>query len=644
MPLSPSDRALGDLLVARGILTLGQLDEAVALAERWNVRLTDAVLARNWTAPENLYRGLAYHFDLPFVDLIGEPPDAGLLVAAEAETYARALTIPWRRRGDVLLIATAEPGPDTVLFARRRWGPAIEFVVVAKFDIVWTVQTAFARPLSQRAVFELAELDPMLSARRVFTLPQAVAGYALLSAFLAGLAFAPIPTLVALNAAMSVFYLGNFLFKGVLVSVGGGRAAENDEAIAIAARALREDELPVFTVLVPMYREARMLPMLADALRKLDYPLGKLDIKIVLEADDAETTEVARTLGLEGVFEVIRVPPSLPQTKPKACNFALRFARGEYLVIYDAEDRPEPDQLRKVVATFRRSSPNTACLQCRLNYYNANENWLTRMFTLDYSLWFDQVLPGLERLNVPIPLGGTSNHFKVSVLRELHAWDPFNVTEDADLGIRLTQKGYRVGVVDSTTFEEASCHAGNFIRQRSRWIKGYMQTFLVHTRRPLHLMRTTGALGFLGFLFFVGGTALSGLLNPMFWALYLTWLAASALSLDPLFPQAILFISLFNLLAGNGAFIYLSMLAPIRRGWLRLIPYGLTGFAYWVLISLAAYKGLWQLLRHPFYWEKTRHGVSKHFERELEHDPEKWAPVFGTRSCSNNNLVEGSAS
>jgi glycosyltransferase XagB len=651
-PLSPSDRGLGDLLVARGILTLGQLDEAVALAERWNVRLGDAVLARNWVAPETLYRGLAYHFDLPFVDLIGEPPDPRLLVAAEAETYAGTLTVPWRRRDGVMLIATAEPGPDTVLFARRRWGPAVEFVVASKFDIVWTVQTAFADALSHRAVFDLADRDPVMSARRVFTLAQAAVGYGLVSAFLAGLALAPIPTLVALNAAMSVFYLGNFLFKGVLVSIGGGRSADNDEAIAVAARALREEELPVFTVLVPMFREARMLPMLADALRKLDYPLGKLDIKIVLEADDEETIEVARTLGLEGVFEVIRVPPSLPQTKPKACNFALRFARGEYLVIYDAEDRPEPDQLRKVVATFQRSSPNTACLQCRLNYYNADENWLTRMFTLDYSLWFDQVLPGLERLNVPIPLGGTSNHFKVGVLRELHAWDPFNVTEDADLGIRLTQKGYRVGVVDSTTFEEASCHAGNFIRQRSRWIKGYMQTFLVHTRRPLHLMRTTGPLGFLGFVFFVGGTPLSGLLNPIFWALYLIWLAASALSLDPVFPQVVLFISLFNLLAGNGAFIYLSMLAPIRRGWLKLIPYGLTGFAYWVLISIAAYKGLWQLLRHPFYWEKTRHGVSKHFNRELEHDPEKpasdlvrgGAPVFGTRSCSNNNLAEGSAS
>jgi cellulose synthase/poly-beta-1,6-N-acetylglucosamine synthase-like glycosyltransferase len=360
-----------------------------------------------------------------------------------------------------------------------------------------------------------------------------------------------------------------------------------------------------------------MLPIMAQSLRALDYPLGKLDIKIVLEEGDHETIEVARTLGLEGVFEVIRVPPSSPQTKPKACNFALRFARGEYLVIYDAEDRPEPDQLRKVVATFRQSPADVACLQCRLNYYNRDENWLARMFTLDYTLWFDQILPGLERLNVPIPLGGTSNHFKIEVLRELHGWDPFNVTEDADLGVRLTQKGYRVAVVDSTTFEEASCHAGNWIRQRSRWIKGYMQTFLVHSRRPLHLLRTTGPLGFFGFLFFIGGTALSGLINPIFWLLYLIWFITAAASFDIVFPPSLLFISLFNLLAGNGAFVYLSMLAPIRRGWLHLIPYSLTAFGYWVLISIAAYKGLWQLLHNPFYWEKTQHGVSKYAAADL---------------------------
>jgi cellulose synthase/poly-beta-1,6-N-acetylglucosamine synthase-like glycosyltransferase len=382
--------------------------------------------------------------------------------------------------------------------------------------------------------------------------------------------------------------------------------------VEIAARALNEDALPVFTVLVPMFREGAVLPKLAQSLRALDYPLGKLDIKLVLEAEDTETIEAARRLGLEGIFEVIRVPPSQPQTKPKACNFALRFARGDYVVVYDAEDQPEPDQLRKVVATFLLSPPEVACLQCRLNYFNADENWLSRMFTLDYTLWFDLILPGLERFNIPIPLGGTSNHFKVKVLRELLAWDPFNVTEDADLGIRLYEKGYRVAIVDSTTFEEASCHVRNWVRQRSRWLKGYMQTLLVHTRQPLRLIRLTGLRGFLGFVFFIGGTVLSALFNPIFWMLYLVWLVLLSSGFDAVFPQYLLFISLFNLLIGNGAFMFLNMIAPLRRGWLRLIPFSLTAFGYWVLISVAAYKGLWQLLRRPFYWEKTQHGVSSH--------------------------------
>ncbi len=507
-PLSPSDRTLGDLLVDRRVLTLPQLDEATALAEKWHVRLGDAVLSRNWVEPAAYYQAVAHNYDLPFVDMVRYPPDVSLLDVADSEIYTWTLTMPFRRHDGRIVIATAEPGPETVLFARERWGAQIEFAVASKFDITWAVQSAFSDQLSHRAVYQLAERDPEMSARRVVTSPQVMTFYALITACLVGLAAAPIATLIAINVAMSLFYLGNFLLKGILVSVGGGRSADADHAIAIAARALTDEELPVYTVLVPMYREPEMLPMLAQALRALDYPLGKLDIKLVLEADDHETIEVARTLGLEGVFEVIRVPPSLPKTKPKACNYALGFARGELLVVYDAEDRPEPDQLRKVVATFARASANTACLQCRLNYYNANENWLTRMFTLDYSLWFDQVLPGLERLNIPIPLGGTSNHFKIKVLRELHAWDPFNVAEDADLGIRLTQKGYRVGIVDSTTFEEASHEASTWIRQRSRWIKGYMQTFLVHTRRPLHLIRTVGVLGFLGFIFFVGGTVL----------------------------------------------------------------------------------------------------------------------------------------
>jgi hypothetical protein len=325
MPLSPSDRALGDLLVARDVITLPQFDEAVRLAETWNVRLTDAVLSRAWMAPDRLYEGLAFHFDLPFVDLVHEAPDAALLRAEDADFYARSLMMPWRRREGRIVIATANPGPETVLAARRRWGAAIEFVVSTKFGIVWAVQAAFDPALSHQAVFALAERDPLLSARTVFTPGQLVFVFVLLSAVFAGLAIAPLATLVVLNLVMGAFYLGNFVFKGLLVAIGGGRSTERDVSVEIAARALRDDELPVFTVLVPMFREPQMLPRLAEPLRALDYPLGKLDIKLVLEAEDEETIAVAQTLGLEGVFEVIRVPPSKPQTKPKACNFALRL-------------------------------------------------------------------------------------------------------------------------------------------------------------------------------------------------------------------------------------------------------------------------------------------------------------------------------
>src|ERR1700689_1693769 len=289
MPFPPSDRALGDLLVGRRVITLPQLDEAVELAERWNVRLGDALLSRNWIDPRNYYETYAQNFDLPFVDLIRDPPDRDLLSEVDSDLYASRLTMPWRRNENRLLIATAEPGPETVLFARGRWGTAVEFVVVSKFDIVFTVQTAFADALSRRAVFELAELDPEMSARTVFTTPQMIAAYALLSVILAGLAMAPIGTLIVLNIAVSILYLGNFVFKGILVSVGGGRSADNDETIAVEARALRTEDLPIFTVLVPMFREAVMLPQLAQALRNIDYPLGKLDIKIVLESGDRET-------------------------------------------------------------------------------------------------------------------------------------------------------------------------------------------------------------------------------------------------------------------------------------------------------------------------------------------------------------------
>uniref|UniRef100_UPI0025D2E050 glycosyltransferase family 2 protein n=1 Tax=uncultured Xanthomonas sp. TaxID=152831 RepID=UPI0025D2E050 len=450
---------------------------------------------------------------------------------------------------------------------------------------------------------------------QVITRAQSVFLVVLTVVLAAALALWPLVTLIALNTLIAVAFLATFGLKLVLAWRGARRRIDikvSDEEVA----ALGDEDLPVYTVLVPMYKEPDVLPILANALRRLDYPTSKLDVKLVLEADDTETIEAAKALGLEAFFEIIRVPPSQPKTKPKACNYALRFARGQMLTIYDAEDKPEPDQLKRVVAAFRKSPADVACIQARLNYYNADENWLTRMFTLEYTLWFDFYLPALETLRIPIPLGGTSNHFRLDILRKVHAWDPYNVTEDADLGVRLTQQGYRVSVVNSTTFEEANVSIPNWIRQRSRWLKGYMQTWLVHMRDPVQLYRSTGVRGFWGFQLFVGGTFFTALAAPLMWLSYGLWLAVGSKFFDPFFPPALLYLSLLNLLLGNGFLIYMTLVAAFKRDYFRLAPYALTVPLYWLLQSIAAYKGLWQLIRNPFYWEKTTHGISKHMAEE----------------------------
>ncbi len=228
------------------------------------------------------------------------------------------------------------------------------------------------------------------------------------------------------------------------------------------------------------------------------------------------------------------------------------------------------------------------------------------MFALDYALWFDVLLPGLERIGMPMPLGGTSNHFRTAVLRDIGGWDAFNVTEDADIGIRLAQLGYRVAMLDSTTFEEAPLALAAWLRQRSRWLKGYMQTWLVHMRDPVRLMRRTGIGGFCAFQLFIGGGIVFALANPLLW-LAMAACALFGVSLWDDVPAALLPAS--GLLLNNLLLTGLAVMGPRRRGWNELSPYGLTVIAYWAMVSLAGYRGLWQLMTRPFYWEKTMHGV-----------------------------------
>ena len=293
-----------------------------------------------------------------------------------------------------------------------------------------------------------------------------------------------------LTFALCAFYGGVVFVRMLSVLMALIKSPEHRVSQA-EIDALIDADLPIYTVLVPMYKEPAIAQKIARTVTKLNYPLDKLDVKLLLEEDDAETrAKIDEVIGsLPPCVEVViapRVPVGQPRTKPRACNWGLERARGKYLVIFDAEDQPEADQLKKAVVVFNKlqaqGKSKVVCLQAKLNYFNADQNWLTGFFTLEYTTWFDLFLPGLHRIWAPIPLGGTSNHFKTDVLKQLGGWDSFNVTEDCDLGIRLARQGQSTEVLDSTTWEEANSNYGNWVRQRSRWIKGYFQSHLVHTR------------------------------------------------------------------------------------------------------------------------------------------------------------------
>jgi len=373
---------------------------------------------------------------------------------------------------------------------------------------------------------------------------------------------------------------------------------------------IRDADWPVYTVLIPLYHEAAIVADLLSALGRLDYPRDKLDVKWLIEEDDEDTALAIRLLTLPRWIEVVVVPKGEPRTKPRACNEGLQDARGEFTVVFDAEDRPEPDQLKKAVAIFRRSGDSIVCLQAKLNYYNPDENLLTRWFTLEYTTWFDLYLPGLHTLKAPIPLGGTSNHFRTSALRGLDGWDAWNVTEDCDLGLRLARAGYETHIMDSTTWEEAVSRLGPWIRQRSRWTKGYWQTLLANTRAPLHAFRELGAWKLFQVFLVVAGQVFSLLLAPVSWILLGVW----AFMPWPLFhPEApwtlALFVVFLFMLLCNVLFVVIHTLGAWQRKQYWLTKTALLLPFYWILMGIGAWRGMLQHLWAPFKWEKTPHGA-----------------------------------
>jgi cellulose synthase/poly-beta-1,6-N-acetylglucosamine synthase-like glycosyltransferase len=375
------------------------------------------------------------------------------------------------------------------------------------------------------------------------------------------------------------------------------------------ARAIPDERLPVYTILVAAYGESAVIGQTIAAINRFDYPRKKLDVKLLLEEDDTETIAAASRAAKGRHIKIVKVPFALPRTKPKALNYGLKMARGQIVTVLDAEDQPDRLQLRKAVAAFERRPPHVVCLQAYLSYYNSHQNIVTRWFTAEYHTWFRQVLPILVAGGSPVPLGGTSMHIKRSVLEEVGAWDPFNVTEDADLGIRLHRLGYRTEVLSSTTYEEANSDLINWVKQRSRWYKGYIQTWLVHMRDPVKLYHELGGKGFLSFNVIVGGTPVVAFINPLFWFLAILWFLTKLEFIQALFPGWVYYPALFCMVVGNFMVLYQSLVGlrlAKRPDLLRavlLLP------VYWVIMSAAAIRAFVQLASAPSFWEKTIHGL-----------------------------------
>lgn len=515
--------------------------------------------------------------------------DDGLLIHFDRiRRYLRAGRAPWRREGDRLIFLTTQDvdGAPDLRVSR------------AKFQA--TLRERFAAELTREAISGLATRAPADSARVVLAQSQkSLCGLVLLLATATAVA-APHAALSVAYAALALAFSVTIGVRLLLVATTAAPRRPHPR------RPLVDDELPVVTILVPLFREANALPGLVAALRRLDYPAEKLDIKLLLEERDLETIAQARRLNEKERLDLVIIPASAPQTKPKALNYALPTARGDLLVIYDAEDEPEPAQLRLAAETFAAAPDDLACVQARLSFYNAEENWLTRLFTLEYCLWFDHFLPALDRIGAPVPLGGTSNIFRTDALIDAGGWDPHNVTEDADLGLRLARRGWRTAVIDSTTYEEANCALPNWIRQRSRWMKGFMQTWLVHRRRP---PAADGWKEVLTADLFIGGAVASALAAPWLWALSVAVLATGFGAADIL-PSPAGEAIVAALGSGNVALIVLAALAPLGRGLSRLAPWALFMPVYWLLMAGAAYLAAFQLVTRPHYWEKTDHGLS----------------------------------
>ena len=598
---------IGQILLENDWVREEHLATALAMQAGTGARLGEILVAHGWVRPEFIATSLAEQYGLGFADLEAEPPETGIAGPEDADICVEHKIVPWRRIGKLTIYATSEPARAPDAIAKLSTDHGMGMVAVATPGAVeQSILSLFGPELAERA----AARAPFEQSVRSLGSARALCAIALGAGLLLALS-QPVLFMALLGVMLLVLNVAT-TFTRISAAVAG-RVDETAQEPPEDAPVRLSDRrpLPKISLMIPLYREAGMVRTIRAALEEVDYPRELLDVKLLLEQGDDETQAAVALCDLPNWITPVILPDGAPRTKPRAMNLALSFCDGDIVGILDAEDRPDPGQLRAVAAHLAASPVETACVQCQLSYFNFAENWITRCFQIEYSIWFDVLLRGFQRLGLPIPLGGTSVYFRRTALEGAGAWDAHNVTEDADLGMRLARRGLKTDVLKSTTMEEANCRALPWIRQRSRWLKGYLLTWLSHMRRPRALWRDLGPVGFLGFnVLFLGGVV-TYLAMPLFWiALGVSVVSGRSVYGDA-FPDWALMVLGTSLVIGQLVMLGCAGLALWRRRMLRLLLVVPTLPVYWTLGALAAWKAVIEVVAAPYYWDKTRHGVTR---------------------------------
>ncbi|WP_197078335.1 glycosyltransferase family 2 protein [Hoeflea sp. IMCC20628] len=583
---------------------------AAARAARANAtKIETELLAEGLIDPELYYRWLASEIGLSYIDHI-DPEEVIKLPSMDVLLQRDGPLRVSRDHGQVTVIVP-EARQLEAHKARLQAQPALRDTLAfsSPATIRKAVWQAGADDRVRKTTFQLDQDDRDVSARRVMTGSQ---GFMLAMALyfgMTGLALWPFIALAALHVMLTLFFCG-----GILLRIAALAASILRPVQRLPRNEKQDTGLPVYTVLIALRNEAAMAPAIVSRISALHWPKSLLDIKYVCEADDEATISalLAQKLGPE--CEIVRTPDFGPKTKPKALQYALQGARGSLIAVYDAEDKPAPGQLQEAWIAFCNGGSRLGCLQAPLAIANLRSSWTAGLFALEYSGLFRILVPFLARTGMPIPLGGTSNHFRRFALEEVGGWDPHNVTEDADLGMRLYAHGYRTGTLQSATVEAAPVSLDVWIRQRTRWLKGWAQTWLVAMRRPVRTCQSLGTCGFIVFQLMIAGMLVSALAHPLmfvFIGLTVAWLASGAQSEISALHSALMWTDIANI--GGSYLTFVAMgwrgftrheRTKLKKRWLFLTP------AYWLLMSYAGWRALSQLATNTHLWEKTPHPIA----------------------------------